>query len=354
MLKKSGFFAGFLRLHARECGYNLTDMVRLLLLGLTLLTASGASAARSSSASVRTAVADSLRDMGLPPDIDLPPEIPVPTVSTAPGGPGDDARIVTKCETLQSPITWSFCISRTKDSDNEDVLYYMHGLAHSEKSWAFGDGHPSAIRAYWEAKDKKMPIAVAISFGPFWLLSEKNASPKSGLLTFMTDYAIPFIERERLGGVARRRLLIGESMGGFNATQLVLKAPELFERAAIVCPAIVNASPYASAEEIAAYVRRTGADPEYVRSALQLSQSVFPDEASWETAAPLEIGRTRLGEDTPPLHLSCGDKDQYGFFEGAKAFADLARSNGVDAVWEPLTGGHCAADPAALADFLLP
>ncbi len=165
---------------------------------------------------------------------------------------------------------------------------------------------------------------------------------------------IPFIEKEKLGGIPRKRLLIGESMGGFNATELVLKHPELWQRAAIACPAIVNASPYAGADEIDRYIQRTGADPQYVHDAIQLSQSVFPDEASWETAAPLLLAKTALGEDTPPLHVSCGDKDQYGFFEGAKAFADQAQENGVDVVWQSVSGGHCTADPVALADFLIP
>jgi pimeloyl-ACP methyl ester carboxylesterase len=322
-------------------------MIPLLLLGLALAPASTARAAASPASRIQALVGQTL---DLPPDADLPPAPPEPGGTS---GPADDAHITTQCEKLQTPIPWSYCISRDKDNPSEDVLYYLHGLAHDENDWRWGrDG--IAIRQTWEAKGKPLPISVAISFGPFWLLSEKNSSARSGLLDVLVNDVIPFIEKERLGGVPRKRLLIGESMGGFNATELVLTHPELFERAAIVCPAIVNVSPYADADEIARYIQRTGADPQHVRDAISLSQSVFPDEASWETAAPLVIGKTLLDEDFPPLHVSCGDKDQYGFFEGAKAFADLARDNGVDAVWEPLSGGHCTADPAALADFLIP
>jgi pimeloyl-ACP methyl ester carboxylesterase len=319
----------------------------LLALLAALSPAASVRAADNPASRIHEVLAQSLPDLN--PDADLPQAPPSPDGST----PEDDSHISTKCEKLTTAIPWSYCISRDQDSQSEEVLYFFHGLAHDEKDWRFGT-RPIAIRQTWEAKHKPLPIAVAISFGPFWLLSEKNSSARSGLMNVLIDHVIPFIEKEKLGGLPRKRLLYGESMGGFNATELVLTHPELWERAGIACPAIVNASPYSSQEELDRYIKRTGADPDYVKQAVDLSRAVFPDEESWETASPLLLAQTQLDETTPPLHVSCGDKDEYGFEEGAKAFADQARENGVDVTWQSLPGGHCTADPVALANFLIP
>src|SRR6202030_2379792 len=115
--------------------------------------------------------------------------------------------------------------------------------------------------------------------------------------------------------------------------------PGLFKRAALVCPAIASLSRNASDEEKADYIKRNrGADLAHVEKAQRLLDSVFPDDATWQAAAPVAAGSTLLGAATPPLHVSCGDKDEYGFYEGAHAFAQLAASKGVAAVWETLSG----------------
>jgi len=263
-------------------------------------------------------------------------------------------RLVTECEQFSKPVEWGYCLSRTEGSQSTDLLYYLHGKGGNKRGWTDRHNFTAVIQDRWEGGGKQAPVVVAISFGKFWLLSEKNPSKDSGLLDFIVDYAMPYIEQKKLGGKIGARQLIGESMGGFNASQLVLKHPELFSRAALVCPALGSLSPYDGKQAVEDYIKRTGARRFNVEVVLRLLKAVFPDDASWQTASPLGIGKTLLGSKTPPLHVSCGAKDEYGFFEGAQAFATLARDKGVDTRWEPLSGGHCAADPAALAAFLVP
>lgn len=260
----------------------------------------------------------------------------------------------TQCEQFEKPVSWGYCVSRAEGSTNTDVLYYFHGKGGNKKSWADASNYPAVMQERWKGAGKGAPTTVAISFGKIWLLAEKNSSKKSGLLEFVAEQAIPYIEQKQFGGSVANRLLLGESMGGFNGAQLVLKHPGLFKKAALVCPAIGALSPYDGSKAEEDYIRRTGARRWNVMLVLHLLREYFPDQESWMKSAPLTVGRTQLGGATPELHVSCGQKDEYGFFEGAKLFADLARDHGVPAIWEPLSGGHCAADPAALAAFLVP
>ena len=263
------------------------------------------------------------------------------------------APLDTTCASVDKPVAFKYCISRTPGSRSTEVLYYLHGLGGNAKSWTEKDNYPAVMRRLWAAQAKDVPPVVTVSFGHFWLLAEKNASPNSGLFEFFTRYVMPAIEKEKLPGLTGR-ILIGESMGGFNATELVLKAPGLFERAALVCPAIANLPRRPSDAEFDDFLRRTGADRAHVKKAERLLNAIYPDDASYDAAAPLNAAKTLLGAATPPLNVSCGDKDEYGFYEGAEAFARLASAKGVSVRWESLKGGHCAADPAALAAFLLP
>lgn len=267
--------------------------------------------------------------------------------------PARAAEPLTRCEDFKGPPAWSYCLTTTPGSANPDLLYYLHGKGGGKKSWASSRNYSAGIRSAWAEAGKDAPAVATVSFGSFWLLAGRNASAGSGLYEFFREKAMPLVE-SRLGAPPRSRLLLGESMGGFNGAELLLKEPKLFSRAALACPAIPGVSPYGGREAEADYLRRTHAVPWRFHMALKLLRSVYPDEAAWQAESPLETGRALLGAGTPPLHVSCGDRDDYGFFEAARAFAELAQARGVDAVWEPLSGGHCAVDPRALAAFLLP
>lgn len=144
-------------------------------------------------------------------------------------------------------------------------------------------------------------------------------------------------------------------MGGFNAAQLYLKRGSLFKRAALLCPAITSISPFATKEEVDAYMKRTGAKPFNVLSAISLAKQFFPTAEEYNASAPLVVADKYLGPDSPPVHVSCGMQDGYGFQEGAKMFADLALDRKVpEATWQELEGGHCTFDAKAVADFILP
>ena len=90
-----------------------------------------------------------------------------------------------------------------------------------------------------------------------------------------------------------------------------------------------------------------------------LAPDVFPrkmmlEAESWSGAAPLDLAKKVLNKNSPRLYISCGDEDEYGFFDGARKLAlEIAKPQGVDVTWVPIQGGdHCTVDPLSTALFL--
>src|SRR5262249_10145204 len=134
------------------------------------------------------------------------------------------------CEKRSEPVDWAYCVTRTEGSANPDVVFYLHGIFDDENRWSTED-LALGIQSRWKDSGVQAPTVVAVNFGRVTLLTEKNESKLSGLLDVFLNDSIPYIERTHAlaGG---RRILYGESMGGFNALQAYLKAPELFSRVA--------------------------------------------------------------------------------------------------------------------------
>jgi pimeloyl-ACP methyl ester carboxylesterase len=257
--------------------------------------------------------------------------------------------VLNHCEWFTSKQHFNLCITTTQGSRNPDILWYMHGASGSEKRWAKRYGE---VRAAWRAQGYEPPVVVTISFGPVWLLAEKNPKATSGLFEYVTRTVIPMIE-ERLGGLQGRRLVLGESMGGFNTSQLVMKRPELFAKAVILCPAITTIGPFSKWKEITAFKKRNkGSRWDAVLWDIVMQRVFYPDQESWDSADALKIGPRYLGPWTPPLYIGCGQRDQFAFYEGASAYQEIAKAAGASVIWDDQPGGHCSFDPREVALFL--
>lgn len=269
------------------------------------------------------------------------------------------SQIVSASEDLQhtckkeiEPVKWEYCISRSKTSSNTDIMYYFHGLAGSVKNWIKSE-RAKKIQARWKETGKEAPIVISVSFGRQWTLATKNSSSKSGLYEVFTEYVMPKIENELVNNFSGNRLLMGFSMGAANATQLLMKLPHLFKKAVLACPAITSLYPRSSAWKIRKYLKRPGVQKSRVAYMLKSMRDIFPKNKDWENYTPLKKGYELLSEETPPTHISCGDKDSFGFYPDTKKFYDIAKSKNVNITWQSLKGGHCAYDATTLADFIL-
>lgn len=242
-----------------------------------------------------------------------------------------------------------YCIYRDQRGTNGDVLYHLHGRNLDERIWNDDTYLTAMVQAEWQRSTALPPTVVELSYGPTWLLTPKGEKADSGLLDDMMR-RLPAIEAK--AGRPRRRLLMGESMGGLNVLIAGLSNPSHFAKVAALCPGIYTVSPFASFAEIRAAAKRTGADPEMIFGVWMLARKYLANDAEWQHISPLALIE-RPAANYPALYLSNGLYDAYGNFEGSQRLADRARARGIKMEWHPLYGGHCVTDPASLAAFLV-
>lgn len=253
------------------------------------------------------------------------------------------------CGQLEQPVSYSYCITKTVGSTNQDVLYFLHGGGGSADQWA---GISAGIYSQWNISGTPPPIVVSISFGKYWLLVEPNGSENSGLLPVFHQAVIPQMEILALGAPAQRRLLMGLSMGGFNGIQALAKLPpDTFARASFVCPALVDLSPFSSQNEILDYAVAHGANVATLHSISQIAREFVPDETTWQTqVSPYQLIPQIAGVNVPIL-MGINQLDN-NFKYGADVFAQALLPLKQDAQIQSWPGGHCQLKDSAIATFL--
>lgn len=251
-------------------------------------------------------------------------------------------------EDVSGEFEYKFCITQVDRTKNPDIIYFLHGLNGSERSW-FKDVDKVALQAMWKVKDYN-PTVITISLGPMWLLVETSEYPVLDL--FMNDI-LPKLEAKAGGLQKGRRILAGQSMGGFNAAQLLLKKPAYFQKVGLWCPAITTVGPYSSPKEIQDYIDRNKANPDRIRLMLRISKQVFTTPQEWDQHDPLLLLRNFSGAVKPQTFVSIGKRDEFGFYEGAKIFADVAKQKGFKTTFSPVTGPHCRFDIRGASDFII-
>jgi S-formylglutathione hydrolase FrmB len=241
-----------------------------------------------------------------------------------------------------------YCVHRSQVGTNGDILYHLHGRNLDEQMWNDDTYYTALVQGEWQRSGVIPPTVVTISYGPTWLLAPKGEKPDSGLLEdFMAR--LPAIERDLEN--PRRRLLLGESMGGLNVLVAGLSYPEQFAKVAALCPGVYALSPFASFQEMMAAAERTGADPKIAFGIWVWAGKYVSNDREWERFSPLALIK-RSDPSYPALYLSNGLYDAYGNFEGTEMLARTAKERGLKTEWRPLYGGHCAIDAVSLAAFL--
>ena len=276
------------------------------------------------------------------------------SVETAPAAPFEQPA-GTECgaETAQL-IPWNWCVYRTPGSKNPDVVWYLHGRGGDEFSWAAKKEY-GEIRHQWATLAAAPPTVINVTFGTQWLLVSKNSTKRSGLLEYFQRTVIPAMEA-KLGGLKGRRMLLGESMGGFSATELLLSREVKWDKVALACPALAWVSPWASWGKMLAWTWKNRVNPVITISILMTVRPFFDRQAKdWEKLSPLALAATHLDKDTPPLLITIGQQDSYGFYSGVHDFYEIAaKQSGSRVEWAPVKGHHCSMDSDAIARFLAP
>lgn len=244
-----------------------------------------------------------------------------------------------------------YCVHRAVAGVNGDVVYHLHGRHLEAEIWNDPTYFTAMVQAYWQQAGLRPPTVVSLSYGPVWLLAPRGQAEHSGLLERIGP-DIRAIEAEI--GTPRRRLLVGESMGGLNSLILGLSQPQHFDKVAALCPNVYVDTPFDPLGQIFSAMVRTGAEPRIIFGVWQLARRYAANAEEWRRMAPLSlIEGAALAQARPSLYLSAGLYDRYGLYEGTERLAQRAAQRGLPTEWHPVYGGHCAIDIAALGQFLV-
>lgn len=230
-----------------------------------------------------------------------------------------------------------YCVYTSAAGTNGDLIYHLPGRNLDEQVWNDDTYFTAMLQAHWQATHTLPPAVVTVSYGPAWLLTPKGRQPESGLLD---DFLARLSKIEEKVGRPRRRMLLGESMGGLNVLIAGLSAPSQFARVAALCPGVYVDSPFDSIGTLWASMERTGASPKIAMGIWLMAKKYLGDEEEWRRISPLRLIE-KAGPEFPALYLSCGLYDAYGNFEGAERLALAAAQRGVKTTWRPLYAGHC-------------
>jgi pimeloyl-ACP methyl ester carboxylesterase len=245
-------------------------------------------------------------------------------------------------------VSYSWCIDTPTTHANQDVVFYLHGLEGNSAS--FISRYPKLEPAL-QAKGAA-PTVLTVSFGPIWFLTDEATPIHPALHQVFVSQIIPQMEA-RLKRPIRNRLIMGESMGGLNASELFLKNGNLFSRAVILCPAMSILTPFASDQDLQAFLAtRPYVQAQLVGESRTISQAEFPTPTIWKADDPLELV-TKLSPSAAPVYISSGTHDEWGFYDGAAQFAHLATQQKAPVTWVSIPNvGHCVQTDSSNAQIV--
>ncbi|MFN7729262.1 MAG: alpha/beta fold hydrolase [Bdellovibrio sp.] len=247
----------------------------------------------------------------------------------------------------QGSQSYSWCVQSEPKPRSGTVLYYFHGNGGNESSWNTPE-HQKLV-SLWGKQASAPSAIVSISFGKNWFLNQN-------LQEVVARKIIPDIE-SRLGFAVKRRVLLGESMGGFNAAVMALASPKVFDRIAISCPAVYPINPYASTREVSQFVARqpAGVNTKFILKWLGKQQSYFRSAQEFSALDPIRMPE-KLSSSNTAFYMMGDENDSLGVYEGAKLMAGAAKKRGLNVQWWSIPNAdHCQhSGPSleALAKFL--
>jgi len=240
-------------------------------------------------------------------------------------------------------VEYKWCVdTEDKRGDHSQLVYFLHGAGGNEAVWSNSPGY-RRVQAIWASQPgKAVPVVISISFGPLWLLTDVPRDNKRTLHATLIQEVIPAIEAKyRIQNPTRS--LVGESMGGFNASQLLMKDAGVFEKVALLCPALPTIGPFSSEKDVNAYINRHKpyGRGDWIRNIIALTKHEFPTELDWKAHDPFTL-INKLSFKASKILVSCTRQDEHGFYEGSELFAREAQKRGILTHWVPINqGGHC-------------
>jgi len=221
---------------------------------------------------------------------------------------------------LAHPVNYCVVLPPGYDSGKTrkyPVLYFLHGLGDNEQMFVHG-GAFNLVQDLWERQEIGEFLIVTPEAGATFYIN--SHSGKARYEDFLVDEFLPAIEaRYRTEVLRSKRGIGGVSMGGYGALHLAFRHPQLFAAVSAHSPALLTVVPAVAARSAANGMRSR---------VLGETFGSPPDPAFWERNSPITLARN-LPRSALQIYFDCGEQDDYGFEQGAKALDEVLTSRHI-------------------------
>lgn len=186
---------------------------------------------------------------------------------------------------------------------------------------------------------------VVISYGHLWLLTNypgREKDPANATVDIFKSRIVPFIESKH--NPAKPYVVMGHSMGGFNAATLCAAQPDMWSKCVLVNPLLPSWDPFQKTLLDEFHVENPFsflnclADLQQLLRCLgrELIKANFSEE-DWRTTKPMVLLNKTTG--LRKAFVTACKGDVLVDFDGSKQWAELAKSKNADSTWEPGMAG---------------
>lgn len=278
------------------------------------------------------------------------------------------SNISTETYHFSDKFDWDMAVHRLPFTDESRVLYYFHGSGGSVSSWEDSQSGKDMIQ-YW-TEVGSAPLIITISYGETWVLIPDFDENKSSQLDHFWNRVVPEVNKITETPTSERYIM-GYSMGGYNALQVVLSDPEFFQKLLLASPAVFSFSPFDDEDVKASFLLKYGSPSikERIKYILQRDSSAIrytgiiagiqnirsmgiSNNEEWLKMSPYHNVMNQFDSNYPSLYISCGRKDPFGLHKVSRDFVKFAKSKELYVQWESLRGGHLSQDGYSAATFL--
>ncbi len=209
------------------------------------------------------------------------------------------------------------------------TLYFLHGLFEDEMSWSERGGQQVLDDLLTERQLGNFLVVLPDGGKTFYVNSLDGGKRYEDF--FIREF-VPAIDRKyRTIAQPAARAISGTSMGGYGALHLAMRHADVFGSASAHSAALLTKFPNPLPHE-GRWAFYAGVLQEAFGSPL--------DEAYWEANSPLTLAEHPERFSSLKLYFDCGDKDRYGFEEGAQVLDRMLTARNFPHEFTLRRGGH--------------